>query len=119
MVACPKCAGKFQLPIPTAYTGHSNPGSMHSVPNEVQAFASKKVAAGVCGTLLGAFGVHKFILGMNTSGAIMLAVSIFGACLYVPTFAMMIIGLIEGIIYISKSDEDFYQTYAIQKKEWF
>ena len=27
--------------------------------------AEKKVAAGVCGILLGCFGVHKFILGYN------------------------------------------------------
>ena len=33
--------------------------------------------------------------------------------------AMGVIGLIEGIIYLTKSDEDFFQTYAIQKKEWF
>lgn len=35
------------------------------------------------------------------------------------TIAMSIIGLVEGIIYLSMSDEDFYQTYAIDKKEWF
>ncbi len=32
---------------------------------------------------------------------------------------MWIIALAEGIIYLTKSDEDFYHTYAIQKKEWF
>lgn len=69
--------------------------------------------------MLGTLGVHKFVLGLNSSGAIMLAVSIFGACLYLPILAMMTIGMIEGIIYLSKSDEDFYQTYAVQKKEWF
>lgn len=79
----------------------------------------QKIAAGICGILLGTLGVHKFILGLNTSGAIMLAVSIFGVCLYIPLLGMMTVGIIEGIIYLSKSDEDFYQTYAIQKKEWF
>ena len=31
----------------------------------------------------------------------------------------MIIGIVEGVIYLSKSDEDFYETYVVGKKEWF
>ena len=30
-----------------------------------------------------------------------------------------IIGLVEGIIYLTKSDEEFYQMYQINKKPWF
>lgn len=117
MVTCPKCEGKFHVPIPTAYAGQG-PYFSSQTP-EVQAFASKKIAAGLCGILLGALGIHKFILGLTTSGVIMLLVSIIGACLYLPTLAMAIIGLIEGIIYLTKSDEEFYKSYAVQKKEWF
>jgi TM2 domain-containing membrane protein YozV len=84
---------------------------------EVKEFAGKKVAAGVCGILVGALGVHKFILGLTTPGVIMLLVTIltcgFGGAI------MGVIGLIEGIIYLTKSDEDFYQAYAVQKKGWF
>src|SRR5512146_1780165 len=32
----------------------------------VIAKASNKLAAGICGILLGGFGIHKFILGYNT-----------------------------------------------------
>ena len=32
---------------------------------------------------------------------------------------MAIIGLVEGIIYLTKSDEEFFKLYAIQKKQWF
>ena len=56
----------------------------------------------------------------------MLAVSvggvILGPCLIFPLFGPMImglVGLIEGIIYLTKPDDEFYQTYAIEKKEWF
>ena len=84
------------------------------------------MAAGICGILLGAFGVHKFILGNNKAGAIMLAVSLVGIvsgfCLVFPIFAasaMSIIGLVEGIMYLTKSDQEFYELYAVQKKEWF
>ena len=79
--------------------------------------SSKKIAAGICGILLGALGVHKFILGYQTEGLIMLLVSIltcgFGA------FPMGVIGLVEGIIYLTKSDEEFYSTYIAVKKGWF
>ena len=92
----------------------------------IQAFASKKAAAGICGILIGGLGVHKFILGFPVSGTVMLVVWLFGfitgSCLIIPLFACMamgVIGLIEGILYLTKSDEEFYDTYAIQRKEWF
>jgi TM2 domain-containing membrane protein YozV len=82
---------------------------------EVKEFASKKVAAGICGIFLGAFGVHKFILGQTTAGLIMLIPSLL--CIGYPV--MHIIGLVEGIIYLTKSDDDFYELYAVEKKAWF
>ncbi|MBW7927582.1 MAG: TM2 domain-containing protein [Fimbriimonadaceae bacterium] len=80
----------------------------------MQEFASKKIAAGVCGILLGYLGVHKFILGFNKEGIIMLVVTLV-TCGTVSS----IIGLVEGIIYLTKSDQQFYDDYAIQKKGWF
>lgn len=82
-----------------------------------QSFAGNKVAAGVCGILLGAFGIHKFILGLTTPGIIMLVVTL-GTC-GVGGIVMGTIGLIEGIVYLTKSDEEFYQLYYIDKKGWF
>lgn len=79
--------------------------------------ADKKVAAGVCGILLGGLGIHKFILGYTTQGVIMLLVTVltfgFGGLIMGP------IGLIEGILYLTKSDEDFVATYVTNKKGWF
>lgn len=82
---------------------------------KVKEFAQKKLAAGICGILLNGMGIHKFILGLTTPGIIMLLVSLTG-CGYL---VMGPIGLIEGILYLTKSDEDFYEQYAIQKKGWF
>ena len=84
---------------------------------EIQREAGNKVAAGICGILIGALGIHKFILGMTTPGLIMLLVSILTCGIGAPV--MGIIGLIEGIIYLTKSDEDFVQEYVINKKQWF
>ena len=78
---------------------------------------SKRVAAGVCGLLLGALGIHKFILGYTSAGLIMLLCSVLTCGFAWPI--MHVIGLIEGIIYLTKSDEQFYQEYVVQKKQWF
>jgi TM2 domain-containing membrane protein YozV len=80
-------------------------------------FSQKKLVAGVCGIIIGWLGIHKFILGFNTAGIIMVLVTVLSCFLLSPV--MSIIGLVEGIIYLTKTDEDFYQTYAIEKKEWF
>jgi TM2 domain-containing membrane protein YozV len=74
---------------------------------------NKKILAGILGIFLGSFGIHKFILGYNKEGIIQLILSI------VSCGALGIIGLIEGIIYLTKSDEEFYYTYQVNKKGWF
>jgi len=72
-----------------------------------------RTTVGILGVLLGGFGVHKFMLGQTTPGILQIVITIFtcgiGAWL----------GIIEGIIYLTKTDEDFYQTYVVEKKAWF
>ena len=79
--------------------------------------SSNKVPAGLCGIFLGAFGVHKFVLGNNKAGAIMLCITVF-TCFY-GGLIMGPIGFIEGIIYLTKSDEEFHRLYVQCKMEWF
>ncbi|MGQ0543047.1 MAG: TM2 domain-containing protein [Blastocatellia bacterium] len=89
--------------------------------------ADKKIAAGICGIILGGFGVHKFVLGYQQEGIILLSVYLIGLIItfitcgvgfFIP-LAAAIVGLVEGIIYLTKSDEEFVQTYIINKKPWF
>jgi TM2 domain-containing membrane protein YozV len=79
--------------------------------------ASNKLPAGICGILLGSLGIHKFILGYTGAGLIMLLVTILtcgiGGCV------MHVIGLIEGIIYLCKPDDEFVRVYVDGRKEWF
>ena len=82
-----------------------------------QAAAANKLPAGICGILLNCLGVHKFILGYNTEGLIMLLGSLLTCGIAAPVFA--VIGFVEGIIYLTKSDEDFVETYVKNKKGWF
>ncbi|MAN58696.1 MAG: hypothetical protein CMC08_02540 [Flavobacteriaceae bacterium] len=90
-----------------------------------QSTENKKLLAGLLGIFLGAFGVHKFILGYNQEGIILLVITLIGivtSCLFFGAFIYMataVVGLIEGIIYLTKSDEEFYQTYQVGKKPWF
>lgn len=82
---------------------------------------NKKVIAGVLAIVLGAFGVHKFILGYNKEGIIMLVITLVLGALTcgMAAWLLCIVGLIEGIIYLTKSDEEFYRTYQLGKKPWF
>ena len=82
--------------------------------------SEKKIVAGICGIFLGYLGVHKFILGYPTEGVIMLLVSVFGGSLTCggTTGLMGLIGFIEGIIYLTKSDEEFVDTYLTNRKGW-
>ena len=83
--------------------------------------SNKKLAAGLTGIFLGAFGVHKFVLGYNKPAIIMLVVSLAGGVVTCgfASFVMGVIGLIEGIIYLTKSDEEFFETYQLNQKTWF
>lgn len=79
--------------------------------------ASKKIAAGVCAILLGTFGVHKFILGYTTEGLIMLGVTILTCG--IGGFVMAVVALVEGILYLTKTDDEFVETYVRNKRGWF
>lgn len=56
-----------------------------------------KVACGVVAILIGALGVHKFMMGQTTAGLIMLLVTVLTCG--IAGSVMGIIGLVEGIIY--------------------
>lgn len=82
--------------------------------------AEKKIAAGICGILLGALGIHKFILGYTGAGITMLLVSILGSILFgLGPLVMAVIGIIEGVLYLTKTDEQFVATYVTGRKSWF
>ena len=93
------------------------PPPVISPPGAVAARASHKIAAGIFGILLGSLGIHKFILGYTGAGLIMLLVSVLSCFILSPL--MHLIGLIEGIIYLCNSDEEFVRIYVDGRKEWF
>lgn len=109
-------------PAPTYTAPAPPPPPAYSAPQAQATPAPKeKTIAGILAILLGTFGVHKFYLGQTTPGIIMLLVSTVGGIITfgLATSAIAVIALVEGILYLTKSDEEFYQVYVQQGKAWF
>lgn len=89
--------------------------------------SSNRVAAGVLAILLGNLGIHKFIMGYPGEGVVMLLVTL--VCLFSSCFlfgipligclAISVIALVEGIVYLTKSDEEFHRIYVVGRRPWF
>jgi TM2 domain-containing membrane protein YozV len=102
---------------PPAPTAPAAPVAEQAYPKEQ---TDKKLIAGILAILLGAFGVHKFYLGYTVPGVIMLVCGLGGFLLCgFPTMAVGIVGVIEGILYLTKTDSEFVKTYVVGQKQWF
>jgi len=131
-VFCTKCGAQnddytqiclqCQTPLPAigGYQPIQPPAPMYgqqAMQDWKQMGADKKIAAGICGILIGSLGIHKFVLGYTTEGVIMLCVSLLTCGMAAPI--MSIIGIVEGIMYLTKPDEEFVRTYIQGRKGWF
>ena len=81
--------------------------------------ADKKIIAGVLALIphTGCLGVHKFVLGYTGAGLTMLLITVLTCG--IGGVVMWVISLIEGLIYLTKSDDEFVRTYILSRKEWF
>ena len=79
--------------------------------NPVPPVESKRVLCGVLAILLGWLGIHKFVLGYTLEGVIQLVLGLCGIG--------WIIGVIEGIVYLTKTDAEFVRIYQQSKRGWF
>ncbi len=74
---------------------------------------SQRVLCGIMGLLFGGLGIHRFILGDALGGIIRIVITVatcgFGS----------ILGFIEGILYLTKTDDQFVAEYQVGKKAWF
>ncbi len=76
-----------------------------SLEDDAEASGDKdRTAAGLLAILLGGIGAHHFYLGNTVRGVVYI--------LFVWTLIPAIVGLIEGIIYLTKSDEEFQRQYV-------
>ena len=98
--------------------------NIYRVPGASPGTGKNKVAAGLLAIFLGGWGIHKFYLGYNGPGLVFLLVNTIGFAvtwimLFIPNIVLGVIALVEGILYLTKTDEEFEQTYVMNKKEWF
>ena len=84
-----------------------------TTPPDLPPQESKRVLCGVMGLLIGSLGIHRFVLGDTTGGILRIVITI------VTCGLGSLIGFIEGIIYLTKSDADFVRIYEVEKKAWF
>lgn len=83
-----------------------------ATPNSTVAFSSSKskVAAGVLAILLGSLGIHYFYLGKIGGGILTILLSLVTCGLW------EIITLIQGIVMLTMSDEEFDAKYVNTNK---
>ena len=74
---------------------------------------SKRILCGILAIVLNGLGIHRFMLGDTKGGIIRIVITV------VTCGLGGVIGLVEGIIYLTKSDEEFIKTYQVEKKAWF
>lgn len=106
--AYPSAPGSGQYQPPTGYgaPGHPEPGypaqGYEQVAFEQVPWSPKsKLAAGLFGILLGAFGVHNFYLGFTGKAVAQLLITVLS--LGVLSFISVIWGLVEGILVLSST----------------
>lgn len=93
--------------------------SVYPLPGSVDVGAKNKWIAAVLALVLGGLGVHKFYLGRQKEGVIMLLCFFPGMFLIVPAIVSGVIAFIEGIIYLVKSEQEFHDQYVTGSRGWF
>lgn len=107
----PDDAERFSRDLKGAATGTDRIASAAAVaqeqqpqPNPPTRPAKSRPTAAVLAIFLGGLGIHRFYLGDTGLGLIYL--------LFSWTFIPAIVGLIEGILFLTKTDEDFARQYG-------
>lgn len=78
---------------------------------------TKRLLAGLMGIFFGWLGIHKFVLGFTGAGLVYLLVLLCTCGFAYPV--LHVLSVIEGIIYLSKSDNEFHQHYVVEQRSWF
>jgi TM2 domain-containing membrane protein YozV/cold shock CspA family protein len=78
-----------------------------------------RIVAAVLAFFLGHWGIHKFYLGKTNAGIVMLLLGTLGWVLIIPGIVNWVIAFIEFVIYLTKTDQQFYQDYVAGDRAWF
>ena len=138
---CRHCAahlGPEQIICTKCGAGITTAGSSRSVGGSIVPGEKNKIAAGILAIMFGGIGVHKFYMGSWGWGlaflvnlllflpfTIALSVVSFGLLSFLTGLPFMfqviqfVIGLVEGIIYLTMSDEAFAAKYPPETQSAF
>lgn len=79
-----------------------------------------KIIAGLLAIFLGGWGIHKFYLGYKKEGFTMIALTLLGNLTFsIVSYAVGLVGLVEGVIYLTTSNEKFNRIYVEGNQPWF
>lgn len=93
-IYCSKCGQK--LDENGGYADSFHDGSINLGPNVK---GKNKIIAAILALVVGDFGIQHFYLGNNTAGIL--------SCVFFWTGIPAIIGLVQGVLMLLESDEDF------------
>lgn len=132
-ITCPSCGGQKATPINNReyrceYCGHTFTPTVNQPVQAPQQFVSQpsfnqnqnkqnfqsafdsrtstgknRLTAAILGIILGGFGAHHFYLGNTGKGILYLV--------FFWTYIPAVVGFVEGIIYLTQSDEEFAKKY--------
>jgi len=71
-----------------------------------------RVPCGVLALVVPTLALHRFILGDVAGGIVRILLNI-------ALGLGSLISFVEGIIYLVKSDEEFYEIYQVRNRAWF
>lgn len=91
---------------------------------KVKHYSKDKTAAGLLALFLGVFGIHKFYLGHLFTGLLILTFNTAGLLFtwifdYIPNYVLWLITIVEGIVYLARSDEEFDRINVVENRTWF
>ncbi|MCX5773218.1 MAG: NINE protein [Fusobacteria bacterium] len=121
-IACPVCHKIFE--VKSEYCPHCNSKILKKVQG-VAKVQKKRAVAGWLAILVGSVGMHKFYLGYNKQGIVMLIISficaVFASTLYAEIIFCIValIGILEGVTYLRKTDKEFNRIYIRNQQYWF
>ena len=107
---CPNCGNPIN-----AYAQQPQNFNAYNAPNNYNpagASLKSKSTAGILAILLGGFGGHYFYLGKPIAGIVFLVVNLLGFFLIFPSLIIWILSIIQGIMMLTMSDQDFNNKYV-------
>jgi TM2 domain-containing membrane protein YozV len=83
-------------------------------------YGEKRIPAAALAILVGGLGIHKMFLGYWVQGLTVLALTVFFSAIgwFIVPFLLWMLGLLEGVLYLMRSNSSFYHRYQVQRRPW-